>query len=318
MESNSSTPAGMSPTPSMSSSMPPSMSPPPLVTRPPRPKLSVKGTRLTASTLLLIATILLAVSMGVSWWGASISGGGRGSVIGFEPGASYTVQGGFNGTTQFAYISAGLVHVGQLYEAVLGIGIVAAVAGLISALLSYLGAFSMFRSRKVLPFSMVITLISLACAAALPSIVALGQPGAFKADNTAGFGSSSCGASPNPCSDFWGSTTAGGTTLSWGADVGWYLAIAATVLLLIALLQLWSVRKQPYTRDEVRASLAYGAAVSGAPGMATGAPGSSPSPLWSEGGPTTQAAPRCPRCGNPLTYVAQYSRWYCVTERIYP
>lgn len=27
---------------------------------------------------------------------------------------------------------------------------------------------------------------------------------------------------------------------------------------------------------------------------------------------------RCPRCGNSLTYVPQYQRWYCPTENVYP
>ncbi len=84
-----------------------------------------------------------------------------------------------------------------------------------------------------------------------------GQPGAFNADSTSGFGGSGCGNSPNPCTAFWGSVSAGGSTISWGADVGWYLAIAAAVLLLVAFIQLWSTRKMPYTRDEVAAASPY-------------------------------------------------------------
>ena len=30
-----------------------------------------------------------------------------------------------------------------------------------------------------------------------------------------------------------------------------------------------------------------------------------------------QAAPTCPTCGRPLTWVAQYNRWYCQNERKY-
>ncbi|MCI4373009.1 MAG: hypothetical protein L3K02_05145 [Thermoplasmata archaeon] len=277
----------------------------------------MKGTRLTASTLLLIATLLLAASMAVSWWGASISGGGHATVIGFAPGSSYNAQGGFNGTVQQTYISAGLVHVGELYEAVLGIGLVATIAGLVSVVLSYLGAFASFKTRRTIPLSLLITLISLASAATLPILVALGQPGAFNADNTSGFGSAACGPSPNPCTAFWGSISAGGSTVSWGADVGWYLAVAAAVLLLVAFIQLWSVRNAPYARDEVRAASAYMAALpsgSSAPPPTSSMGSATPATL--SGAPSTTAS-YCPRCGNPMTYVSQYSRWYCMTERVY-
>jgi uncharacterized membrane protein len=287
---------------------------PMLVTRPPRPKLSVKGTRLTASTLILIATLLLGASMGVSWWGASVSGGGHALVLGFDPGSSYTVQSQSNTTTQYTYISAGLVHVGQVYEAVLGIGVVAALAGLVSTILSYLGAFSTFKTRKIQPFALVITLVSLVAAIALPVLVTVGQPGAFNADNTSGFGSANCGPTPNPCTAFWGSMSAGGFTESWGADVGWYMGIAAAVLLLFAFIQLWGVRKMPYTRDEVRMASAYSGAV---PAVANyGGNLSSGASPGSAGTPSSAAA-YCPRCGNPMSFVTQYSRWYCLTERTY-
>ena len=93
-----------------------------------RAKLTLKGARLTASTLLLFAAILLAASMALSWWGASASGGGHATVLGFLPGADYRAQTGSN-LSYPSYVSAGLVHVGQLYEAVLAVGVVATVAG---------------------------------------------------------------------------------------------------------------------------------------------------------------------------------------------
>jgi len=285
--------------------------------RPPRPKMSVKGTRLTASTLLLLASLLLAVSMGVSWWGASVSGGGNATVIGFEPGSDYSAQSHTNSSSQHTYISSGLVHVGELYEAVLGVGLLAMVAGFGGVLLSFGGTFTAFKSRKFLMISLLLTIISLVGAALLPGLVALGQPGAFNADSTSGFGGSGCGNSPNPCTAFWGSVSAGGSTISWGADVGWYLAIAAAVLLLVAFIQLWSTRKMPYTRDEVAAVSPYAMSApappagSPAPPMAGAPAGGTPV------APPPSASSYCPKCGNPMTYVAQYSRWYCMTERTY-
>ncbi len=278
------------------------------------PKLSVKGTRLTASTLVLIASIMLAASMGVSWWGASESGGGHARVLGFEPGSAYSDQNGSLSTSQ-TYISAGLVHVGQLYEAILGIGLLATLAGFLGAILCYLGAFGALRSRKILPVSLLITLISFVATVITPVLAALGQPGAYNADGSSGLGASGCGPSPNPCTSFWGSVSAGGFTFSWGADVGWYLAIAAAVLLLVAFLQLWNTRKMPYTPEEIRAASLMAppsAAYAGSSGMQ----GTSMSMAATPVGAVSSTA-SCPRCGKPLMYVAQYSRWYCNAEGTY-
>ena len=30
------------------------------------------------------------------------------------------------------------------------------------------------------------------------------------------------------------------------------------------------------------------------------------------------ATPSCPRCGRPVTWIAQYQRWYCSAENMYP
>jgi hypothetical protein len=217
------------------------------------PKLTPKGTRLWASTLMLVAALLLAVSLGVSWWGASASGGGHATVLGFLPGASYQLEAGANSSTQ-SYVAAGLVHVGQLYEAILAVGVLAVLVGLATSLLSYLGALGVFRTRRMLPFTLLFGFVSLVLTAALPAMAAAGQPGAFSADSTDGFGGSGCGNSPNPCTSFWGSLKAGGITVSWGADVGWYLAIVAAVLLVLALLGWWMTRRAGYARHEVMGS----------------------------------------------------------------
>ncbi len=243
-------------------SLPPPSSPPspiqPFTLTKRRAKLTLKGARLTASTLLLFAAILLAASMALSWWGASASGGGHATVLGFLPGADYRAQTGSN-LSYPSYVSAGLVHVGQLYEAVLAVGVVATVAGFVAMLLSYLGALNAFKTRRFQPITFLFGFIAFVGAAALPAAVAGGQPGAFNADSTSGFGGAGCGASPNPCTSFWNSISTGGVTVSWGADVGWYLSVIAAVLLLVGLLILWNKRKMPYTRDEETANWSGGA-----------------------------------------------------------
>jgi hypothetical protein len=216
-----------------------------------------------------------------------------------------------------SYISAGLVHVGQLYEAVLAIGIIATIGGFVGMILSYIGAFGGFKSRKFLPVTILLTLISLVGAISAPAVVVAGQPGAFNSDNTSAFGGMGCGASPNPCTSFWNSVTTAGVTVSWGADVGWYFAVAAAVLLLVAFLLLWSTRKMPYTRTELGAAGTLPNMVQ-LSGGGTSAPISPPtSGAGGVATPPASTASLCPRCGNPMMYVTQYSRWYCLTERVY-
>ncbi len=283
---------------------------------------SAKGTRLSASALLLLSIIVLAVSLTVPWWGASLSGGGTSGTIGFVPGSSYFVTGTFGtgaAAGTYAYSSTGLLHVGELYEAVLGVGLLAILAGLAAMVLGYLGASGTFRSRKYLSMTLLLTLISLVGAALLPGMVALAQPAAFNADGSGfgGTGGSGCGTGSNPCNSFWGSISGGGATYAWGAGVGWYLSIAAAVLLALALVQLITSRSQPYTRDEMWAAssrppttLTLGDAAPPSPPGATSSGGGSPPPGQSTTG-------YCPRCGNPMTWIPQYSRDYCLTERTY-
>jgi hypothetical protein len=232
----------------------------PYVLRPPRPKRPVKTIRITASTLVLLAAILLAVSMGVSWWGASEEGGGVSGVYSFLPGTSYQATGNFGAgevTNLATYAGSGLVHVGQLYEAVLGVGLMATLAGFAAMILGYLGALGTFRSRNFLNATLALVLLSFLAAALLPTLVAVLQPGAFNSDGTSFAGAGGgCGASPNPCTSFWGSQSAGAAHVSWGADVGWYLSLAAAALLLVALLQLLMTRRQPYTAAEAMAASA--------------------------------------------------------------
>lgn len=312
---------------SSSSSLPPAQSvpspPPPMkpfLLHPPRRKFTTKQRRLLASTLVLVASIVLAVSMAVSWWGASSIGHGASEVIGFLPGSSYSFStSGAAGATagSQAYAAEGLIHIGQLYEAVLGLVLLASLAGFAGMFLGYLGAFGSFRSRIWMRITLILTFVSFLGAVGLPILVAADQPSAFTADGAAigAPGGSGCGTGTNPCNSFWGSASAGGINTSWGADIGWYLAVAAAVLLLLALIQLLMTRSQPYTRDEV-----WAASPQGPPPSAAVAPSSAPAPTPASG--AVSAAPQapgayCPRCGNPMTWVPQYSRYYCLNERTY-
>jgi hypothetical protein len=295
--------------------------PPPPATYPSSPsplKLSTKGTRLSASTLMLIAAILLAVSMGVSWWGASVTGAGPSVTLGLMPGSSYTGTSGST-TTTTTYASSTLIHVGQLYEAILGVGLLAVFAGFAAMLMSYIGAFGVFKSRGFLRITLLLTIITFVSAALLPGLAALGQPAAFNADGQSGFAGTGggCGPTPNPCTSFWGTYSATGVKASWGADVGWYLSLAAAVLLLIALLQLLMTRRQPYTHDEVWVASPHPAPSPPPPAWNPPSAPATPPAAGAPPGTPQQTSAYCPRCGNPMTYITQYSRWYCMTERVY-
>jgi hypothetical protein len=298
----------------------------PYVLRPPKPKRPVRTVRLTASTLLLLASVFLAVSLGLAWWSYGVEGGGVSGVRSLLPGSSLESNGNFGSgaiTTSTTYVSSGLIHVGELYETVLGVGLMAALAGFVAVVLSYLGAFGTMRRRTYLNVTLLLVIISFASAVALPVAVAVGQPSAFNADGTsAGGGGGGCGASPNPCTAFWGSQSGGGVSAGWGADLGWYFAIAAAVLFLLALLQLYTTRREPYTRAEITDAAARAAVAQEMAGrQATSLAGSlitaDPAGPGAPSGGSNPATITCPRCGRPATWVPQYSRYYCATDRTY-
>lgn len=56
----------------------------------------------------------------------------------------------------------------------------------------------------------------------------LHRSGAGSCESFSGVGS--------PCNSVWGSASAGGTSITWGTDLGWYLTISSLVLLIGALI----------------------------------------------------------------------------------
>jgi hypothetical protein len=229
----------------------------PYVLKPPRPKRSPRTVRSIAATFLLFGAVLVAVSMGVSWWGYSEQGKGISGTESFYPGNSYYELGTFpSGAVNSwqTYTTSGLLHVGQLYEAVLAVGILAALLGFVATVLGYLGAINSFHSRRSQTLTLLLVIVAFASTVALPITVAVGQPSAYNTDASSYLGG--CGPSPNPCTGLWGSQTAAGVTQSFGADIGWYLALAAAVFFVLALVQLLGSRRAPYTREEVAAAAA--------------------------------------------------------------
>jgi hypothetical protein len=325
-------------------SVAPSSAPPPPSSVPPPPPYAIslaqsapeskaKGRRVAASSLVLIAAVLLTVAMFVPWWGLTLSGGGATVSVNFLPGSSYSGSGTYNGITfssSASYTSANLSRVGFLYEAVLGLGLTAAFLAFVGMGLGYASAYGTSRSRRPVGLADDLTGGSFMLAVLLPFLILFAQPWAY--NNDASSAGASCGGGSNPCNSFWGSATSDGVTGTFGPGVGWYLAILAVILLLVAAILFWASQPRLYTRDELvgtppQAAVPqsypagplpppYAQNFAGQAQLSTYTPGSN-SVAASVPVASSPAVPNCPRCGTSLTYVAQYSRYYCWTCRAY-
>lgn len=140
--------------------------------------------------------------------------------------------------------STGLVpwtHVGQLYgdiRLLLGLGVL---FGALAAVLGF-GFTSRPRPRRRARMATVCLVAALVLVAISPIAAAFMQPAAYALDRSPTPPSSV----PWPGQSFWGSCgkpnaagcSSANETLSWGAGLGWYLSIAATVLFVAALIQI--------------------------------------------------------------------------------
>jgi len=194
--------------------------------------------------------------------------------FGFLPGSSTSVIANGN-SASVTYASVGWGPVGTLYEGVLAIGIAVMLLSLIGGVLAFIASIGRIRNpsayRAIRNSIIVVGVLAIVAVAMVP----VAQPYAFGQSSG---GCSSTGVS-SPCSSFWGSLSeSNGTTVSWGADVGWYLGISAGVLSYAGLaIWLWSV-SDPWGRP------------SPPPATYTG-----PTPSYPASGPTyTPVAPSAP------------------------
>ncbi|HTP54848.1 MAG TPA: SHOCT domain-containing protein [Thermoplasmata archaeon] len=200
--------------------------------------------RLVVAALLFVSGVLAAISTALSWW--TLTGTGSSDVtINFLPGSSIRVSaGGMSQSVTFAQLELG--PVGGLYEAILAIAIVVGCLAIIGGLLTLLSSlgrvgnparYATFRNLIV-----IVLVISLFLVIVVPAL-----QGALTRQSS--FGTTLCtldSSSTNPCNDFWGSSSGGGDTYTWGADAGWYLAVVATVLLAVGLFLWRSARAAPW------------------------------------------------------------------------
>ena len=215
-----------------------------------------KRRRLAVSSLLLVGAVLLSVSMGVSWYELSVTGGGLDATVNYYPGSSYTGShaNGTTGTGGFAgsgtYSSLNETHVGQLYEALLIIGIMSALSAFVAMGIGFLAPLGKLHSRHFLRVTIIFTVIALVAAALAPSLLALDQSAAFNADASAVNPHYSCPSSPSSCNSFWESQTMYAIPVTWGPSIGWYLALVAAVVLFGAFVLVLSTRRRVPGQEE--------------------------------------------------------------------
>lgn len=207
-----------------------------------RPGVSAK--RLTAAAITIVSGILFAVSTAVPWWSLSglFSSFGSGTVQ-FLPGDSYSASAG-SSSASGTYSSLGLGPVGGLYEGILAIAIVLTALSMLFGALGIVGGLGRLRSPRwfgaIRNVGILVTAVAVFAIVIVPAL----QPTLFHR-SAPGTCAGSSGAQ-SPCSNFWGSASAGGTSISWGADLGWYLTIAGLVLAIAAVVIWASSRSEPW------------------------------------------------------------------------
>lgn len=211
------------------------------------------------------AGIVFSIAAFESWFALSASESGTTVYEYFYPGSSFSVVGG--GTSQsMGYAAAGAGPVGALYEGILATMLLLAVLAFLGCVLGVLGASGRLRNpdrfNTVWGLYVTVVFVDVILVALVPVI----QPTLFGKSNggCTGFPSGA-----NPCNSYWGSGTASGLSLSWGADVGWYLAIAGAAMAATALGLWWSTAKDPWGAAGRPESFS---AASGAPASPPGPP----------------------------------------------
>lgn len=247
--------------------------------------------RLSAAAIALVAGVCSGISAFSAWW--TLTGSGPVSAtLSFLPGDSLSASES-GSTSSYTYASQGLGQVGALYEGVLAIAIVVMVlsfiAGAIGLVISLVRSRSQSKGGSFMSLTIVVIVVSLVAillaALAQPSIIAQHPGGA-------------CGGYPGmktPCNSFWGSVSANGETVTWGADSGWYLEIAALVLVIAAFV-VWRLSR-PESLETPTVPFAAAAPTPPSPESAT-APDLTPhQPVAAPPAVTPIVERFCPSCG---------------------
>lgn len=204
-----------------------------------------KRGRLIAAVIILVGAILLIAGLIMPWYTYKTSSSGLSETINFYPGMPST-----NGTIQYqcsgiptcppqtSYSARDLNNTGMVAETGFYLLIVGIILGVIAAILGVASRGNPRRANGAVPLAVVALILALVA----PVLFVVALPPAIGKDT------------PNhpangPWSSFIGSnsTTEFGisVTTSWGPAVGWYLAIASFVILLVGVVLLARYRREP-------------------------------------------------------------------------
>jgi len=184
--------------------------------------------RFSASIVILAAGVLSGLASISSWWTLSESGSSYTGSLSFLPGDSYQAT-GEGVSASGTYAGDGLGPVGALYEGILAIVLVVLIIALAAGIIGFVTSLSRnsspARYRTVRNLIVVAFVLSAFAAVLVPTL----QAYLFHSANPSGI-CSSTGGTQTPCNSFWGSLSSDGESATWGSDIGWYLALATTIL----------------------------------------------------------------------------------------
>jgi hypothetical protein len=207
-----------------------------------------KAMRLVGAVMIVIGAILLITALITPWYAFKTSFYGGSTTQSFYPGMPST-----NGTIQYScsdtpacssqtsYNEARLNNTGTIAETGFFLLTGAIVLGVVAALFGFA---SRGNTRRVRP-GLVFAVLTLLLAIVAPVLFAVALPGAISNDSSNFYRPANTN---GPWSSFIGSSSAGsrlGTiSLDWGPAIGWYLSIAAFVVVLVGLIVLFLNRKE--------------------------------------------------------------------------
>lgn len=279
------------------------------------------GRRWILAILAIICVGLVGGTLVASWYTDSVTAGAGTSTVNYQLWNTCTVTGPTGTVTWVTPCYApGNSGVSNILTASQWLEVAALVMGLVAfgfALIALVG-YSVSRHQPRVIFVML--MLSFVVAIAGPIWMAVQFPSALA--------TSGCTA-PAPCSSFWGmGTTAlmtpGSSTVTgpgvWGPGIGWYVAIAASILFLLGavIANTWPARQLgdvPAWAMGPPPAIVPEPVMAPAPSMGSPGPAAMPAPSASPAAmPAPAATPsgmNCPKCGRPATYIPQYARYYC-------
>jgi hypothetical protein len=239
-------------------------------------RIAHSGRRRAGGIILLLSLVILAVSLLLPWWFLSASEGS--TTVGYDFLPGNTISATLDGSTiSGSYSAAGFGGMAGLYEALFGLLVAGLALAGIAGVLGLLTDFGVLRGRtrgRALP---ALAIVGLLLVVAAVGVTTTAQPSTFNNANPDGLCSAFANYSgSSPCSSFWGSISANGATISWGAGTGWYIGVVGLVFVLAGVLVWNSGRKDPweeYLMPQGEASYGALGAYAAAPGGFAAGPG---------------------------------------------